>query len=215
MVWLKQRPNEPGWPSPFGIGRPGWHIECAAIALEYLKESGSASSENYVIDIQGGGNDLIFPHHEMGAAQASVLAEKEFARIYMHTGMIGLDDEKMSKSLGNLVFLSRLINSGIDPMAIRLALLSHPYESDRMWSEQLQNDAVAFLDRLRLLLSRPEVAPTKIVIEKIILALSQNLDTVAVFSELRDWCESTELGQSGGQAGELSRAIDLLLGISI
>lgn len=215
LVWLKQRPNEPAWPSPFGLGRPGWHIECAAIALEYLKESESASSEDYVIDIQGGGSDLIFPHHEMGAAQASVLEEKEFAQIYMHTGMIGLDGKKMSKSLGNLVFLSRLIDSGIDPMAIRLALLSQPYESDRMWNEQVQNDAVAFFDRLRLLLSRPEVAPTKIVIEKIILALSQNLDTVAVFSALRDWCESTELGQSGGQAGELSRAIDLLLGISI
>ncbi len=214
-MWLQQRPNEPGWPSPFGIGRPGWHIECCAIALNYLSSSGTPQDDAYVIDIQGGGSDLIFPHHEMGASQASLITGKEFARVYMHTGMIGLNGEKMSKSLGNLVFLSKLVNSGIDPMAIRLSLMSSHYSDDRMWSDAVLRDGIAFLDRLRLLLSRPEVAPTDHVIQEMIDNLANDLDTVSVLSDLAQWCLATESGETGGQAGELSRAIDLLLGIAI
>lgn len=215
LLWLRQRPNEPGWPSPFGEGRPGWHIECCAIALTYLPTLIGAAGESFLIDIQGGGSDLLFPHHEMGAAQAAVITGKEFAQIYMHTGMIGLDGEKMSKSLGNLVFLSELVKSGIDPMAIRLALLSEHYRKDRMWDEKILTDGVEFLDRLRLLLSRPEVAPTSAVITQMIQALSNDLDTVSVLDALRRWCDATQAGQTGGHAGELSRAIDLLLGVAI
>ena len=116
LVWMSQRPNEPGWPSPFGMGRPGWHIECTAIAIKYLEPS---PSEDALIDIQGGGSDLIFPHHEMCAAQAQVLSGKPLASTYVHAGMIGLDGEKMSKSKGNLVFVSKLVAAGRDPMAIR------------------------------------------------------------------------------------------------
>jgi L-cysteine:1D-myo-inositol 2-amino-2-deoxy-alpha-D-glucopyranoside ligase len=215
LVWLRKRPNEPGWPSPFGEGRPGWHIECCAIALTYLAPSLNSKPDDYVIDIQGGGSDLIFPHHEMGASQATLITGREFARCYMHTGMIGLDGEKMSKSLGNLVFLSELVKSGFDPMAIRLALMSHHYSTDRMWSDAILDEGVKLLDRLRLLLSRPEVAPTSPVIAQMISALSENLDTVSVLHSLRRWCEATESGESGGHAGELSRAIDLLLGVAI
>jgi L-cysteine:1D-myo-inositol 2-amino-2-deoxy-alpha-D-glucopyranoside ligase len=212
LVWLHHRSGEPFWPSLFGDGRPGWHIECCAIALHYLSPD---PSEDFLIDIQGGGSDLIFPHHEMGASQAAVLKGKDFARTYVHAGMIGFDGEKMSKSLGNLVFLSHLVGTGIDPMAIRLALISDHYTDDRMWSEEKLSDSIKLLDRLRLALSRPEVAPTTPVIQEIINMLSHDLDTPGSLEALRAWCAETENGVTGGSAGELSRAIDLLLGIAI
>ncbi len=212
LVWLHERAGEPSWPSSFGKGRPGWHIECCAIALSYLPVD---HDEEFLIDIQGGGNDLLFPHHEMGAAQAAVLKGKDYARLYVHAGLIGLDGEKMSKSLGNLVFLSKLVSEGADPIAVRLALISEHYSLDRMWSQEQLDTSTRFLDRLRLLLSRPEVAPTKTVVQKIIYALSDNLDTPKALEELRKWCDETESGSTGGSAGELSRAIDLLLGIAI
>lgn len=212
LLWLHQRPSEPGWPSSFGMGRPGWNIECCSIALNYLPRD---VDSDYLIDIQGGGSDLLFPHHEMGASEATVLMGQDFARMYIHTGMIGLNGEKMSKSLGNLVFLSDLVNAGEDPMAIRLALMSQHYWTDRMWSLEEFSSASILLDRLRLLLSRPEVAPTDAAINAMIKALSNNLDTPAVCAALSRWCEETESGAVGGHAGELSRAIDLLLGIAI
>lgn len=212
LVWLHQRPDEPGWPSPFGFGRPGWHVECCAIALSYLPLQ---PTDDFLIDIQGGGNDLLFPHHEMGAAQATVLKGKPYSRLYVYAGMIGLGGEKMSKSRGNLVFLSQLIQDGFDPMAIRLALISERYSMDRMWSDEALTVAIKYLDRLRLLLSRPEVAPTENVIEGLIHALADNLDTPSAIRVLSQWCDETESGKIGGSAGELARAIDLLLGISI
>lgn len=212
LVWLHRRPGEPAWPSAFGEGRPGWHIECCAIALSYLPVD---HDEEFLIDIQGGGSDLAFPHHEMGAAQAAVLKGKDYARIYMHAGLIGLDGEKMSKSLGNLVFLSKLVAAGADPIAVRLALMSEHYSVDRMWSNDQLGNATRFLNRLRLLLSRPEVAPTHHVVQKIIDCLSHDLDTPSALRILREWCDETEGGITGGSAGELSRAIDLLLGIAL
>lgn len=212
LVWLHERPGEPSWPSIFGNGRPGWHIECCAIALTYLPVD---HDEEFQIDIQGGGRDLIFPHHEMGASQAAILKNKDYARVYMHAGLIGLDGEKMSKSRGNLVFLSTLVAGGGDPMAVRLTLISGHYSEDRMWTSDQLAKATLFLDRLRLLLSRPEVAPTNLVVQEIITALSQNLDTPTALEILSKWCDETEKGSTGGSAGELSRAIDLLLGIAL
>lgn len=212
LVWLHERPGEPSWPSVFGNGRPGWHIECCAIALNYLPVT---HDEEFLIDIQGGGNDLLFPHHEMGAAQAVVLTGKDYARIYMHTGLIGLDGEKMSKSRGNLVFLSKMVADGADPIAVRLALMAEHYSKDRMWTNDQLGKATEFVDRLRLLLSRPEVAPTNEVVQEIIDALSHDLDTPRVLEILSAWCDETEKGSTGGSAGELSRAIDLLLGIAL
>jgi L-cysteine:1D-myo-inositol 2-amino-2-deoxy-alpha-D-glucopyranoside ligase len=127
MVWLAERPGEPSWPSAFGSGRPGWHVECTAIATHYLGDS---------FDVQAGGRDLVFPHHEMSAAHARVgLGPDAFARRYAHAGMVRLDDEKMSKSLGNLVFVSKLLEAGHDPMAVRLALLAHHYRTDWDWTD--------------------------------------------------------------------------------
>lgn len=212
LVWLSQRDGEPGWPSPFGPGRPGWHIECCAIALHYLDPD---SNDEYAIDIQGGGSDLIFPHHEMSAAQSRSINNQRFARSYVHAGMIGLDGEKMSKSLGNLVFVSKLISAGINPAAIRWALMGHPYSSDLMWSDSLIQKASIDIERLQLNLARMEVAPTDSVIEKILDALSNNLDTPSVLTSITTWMDETEAGVTGGVAGELSRALDTLLGITL
>lgn len=212
LVWLSQRDGEPGWPSPFGPGRPGWHIECCAIALHYLQPD---EGEEFSIDIQGGGSDLIFPHHEMSAAQSRSINNKKFAKSYVHAGMIGLDGEKMSKSLGNLVFVSKLIASGVNPAAIRWALMGHHYANDLMWSQSLIEKASVEIERLQLNLARMEVAPTDSVIQGIIEALSHNLDTPRVISLITEWMNSTESGESGGVAGELSRALDTLLGITL
>ena len=211
LLWLAQRPNEPGWESGYGVGRPGWHIECCAIALGYLEIDASEESS---IDIQGGGSDLIFPHHEMSAAQGKAINGKEFATSYVHAGMIGLDGEKMSKSKGNLVFVSKLINAGVNPMAIRIALMSHHYRQDHMWQESDLTAAQEFLSELQIALSRMEVAPTDGVINEIIAALSDDIDTPRALKSLQRWITDTNDGGSGGKPGELSRAIDALLGIA-
>jgi L-cysteine:1D-myo-inositol 2-amino-2-deoxy-alpha-D-glucopyranoside ligase len=212
LVWKAQRDGEPGWPSPFGVGRPGWHIECSAIALHYLRPE---PTDEFAIDIQGGGSDLIFPHHDMSASQGFIASGQKFARFFVHAGMIGLDGTKMSKSLGNLIFVSRLINDGVEPMAIRLALLGHHYRSDHMWGSSEIADASALLDRLRLNLARIEVAPTKPLIADLLAALSNDLDTVRALELVKSWCTATENGASGGSAGQLSRVLDDLLGLAI
>ncbi|CAB5239763.1 unannotated protein [freshwater metagenome] len=212
LVWMSQREGEPGWDSPWGTGRPGWHIECSAIALHYLE---SEVGDDYSIDIQGGGSDLIFPHHEMGASQAHILGGHPFARLYVHSGMIGLDGEKMSKSLGNLVFVSKLVASGVNPMAIRLALLSGEYRADRMWTSSQLDSAIEFLDELRIALSREETAPTSHVIQEIVNHMSNDLNTVGALESVKSWVRETNRGSTGGSPGELSRAIDALLGIAI
>jgi L-cysteine:1D-myo-inositol 2-amino-2-deoxy-alpha-D-glucopyranoside ligase len=212
LVWKAQRDGEPGWPSPFGIGRPGWHIECSAIALHYLQPS---ASDEFAIDIQGGGSDLIFPHHDMSAAQGLVATGQKFARFFVHAGMIGLDGTKMSKSLGNLIFVSKLIEQGVEPMAIRLALLGHHYRSDHMWGSSEISDAATFLSRIRLNLARVEVAPTETLISDLLSTLSNDLDTVRALELIASWCTATENGATGGSAGQLSRVLDDLLGLAI
>ena len=212
LVWLAQRPNEPGWPSIHGQGRPGWHIECCAIALNYLLPE---QDSDFLIDIQGGGSDLIFPHHEMSAAQARVSTGRSFAQFYVHTGMIGLNGQKMSKSLGNLVFVSTLVRSGVNPMTIRCALMMNGYAADRMWDDELLLTAQSFLDSLTSALSQTQCAPTSNLIQEIIHALSNNLDTKKVFVLLQDWISESAKGAEGGNPGELSRTLDALLGVAI
>lgn len=157
VVWRAHRPGEPAWDSAFGSGRPGWHVECAAIAAHYL---GTA------FDVQAGGSDLAFPHHEMSASHARVALgapdrsappHPVFARVYAHAGMVGLDGQKMSKSLGNLVFVSRLLAEGEDPTVVRLALLAHHYRSDWEWTDAGLAAARRRLDRWREAVRRSPV----------------------------------------------------------
>ena len=147
LVWLAARSGEPAWDSEFGSGRPGWHVECAAIATGYLGVS---------FDIQAGGTDLAFPHHEMSASHARVALGGAggspgpvFARSYVHAGMVRLDGEKMSKSRGNLVFVSGLLAAGVDPMAIRLAILARHYAGDWDWTDEGLTAAGTRLTRWR------------------------------------------------------------------
>lgn len=212
LLWLGHREGEPSWPSKHGEGRPGWHIECCAIALHYLSPDQSSATS---IDIQGGGSDLIFPHHEMSAAQGKILQGREFASHYVHTGMIGLDGVKMSKSLGNLVFVSKLVAAGTDPMAIRWALMESHYSNDRSWNDQLLEVSAEWVVRLRRALSMMEVADTDSVINEVIAAQSENLNTVRALSVVKKWIEVSELGASGGVPGELSRALDTVLGLAL
>ena len=207
LLWLAHRSGEPSWPSNFGDGRPGWHIECAAIALKYAKPNGE-----YILDIQGGGSDLIFPHHEMSASQVRILTDTEFANAYVHAGLIGLDGEKMSKSKGNLVFVSKLVDSGIDPMAIRWALLKRHYREDYIWQRTETDLALKELDSLKLALSRPEIPPTEQLIETIYNALSEDLNSPKAIAALNDWAKNEG---HGGDRARLISVIDALLGIAL
>jgi L-cysteine:1D-myo-inositol 2-amino-2-deoxy-alpha-D-glucopyranoside ligase len=212
LLWLSHREGEPSWPSPFGEGRPGWHIECCAIALHYLEPDSTSPTS---IDIQGGGSDLIFPHHEMSAAQGKILQGREFASHYVHSGMIGLDGVKMSKSLGNLVFVSKLVASGVDPMAIRWALMESHYATDRSWSQSALDAASDWIVRLRRALSMMETAPTDEVITSVITAQANNLDTPKSLEHIKEWVILSEAGSQGGAPGELSRALDSILGLAL
>jgi L-cysteine:1D-myo-inositol 2-amino-2-deoxy-alpha-D-glucopyranoside ligase len=186
VVWRAERPGEPAWPSPFGPGRPGWHIECAAIALEHLGGS---------FDVQGGGSDLVFPHHEMSAGHVHVSGDA-FARVYAHAGMVAYDGEKMSKSRGNLVFVSALRNSEIDPMAIRLVLLRHHYRSDWEWTDAQLFDAADTIAQWRKALSLGRGAPAAPVVEDVLEVLAADLDAPAAVELVQGWVDAT-LGSDG------------------
>lgn len=212
LLWRTRREGEPFWSAPFGEGRPGWHVECVAIAMGNLDDEFASTSSS--ITIQGGGSDLIFPHHFMTAVQAESLTNRPFAQAYVHAGMIGLDGEKMSKSRGNLIFVSKLLKAGVSPLVIRAALIMDHYQSDRMWSDASLTIAGNFVEKMERSLARTDVAPTSEVVARMIEALSNNLDTPTVFSLLTRWCDETENGVIGGSPGEMSRALDTYLGLA-
>ncbi len=151
----------------------------------------------------------------MSAAQSAIITGKKFARHYIHSGMIGLDGEKMSKSRGNLVFVSKLVEQGAHPMAIRWALLDRHYQEETMWTDSRLKEASLVIERLQRSLAKIEVAPTDSVIEGIINALATNLDSKRALVLITQWIENTEAGEVGGNAGELSRALDALLGLAL
>ncbi|WP_370248514.1 cysteine--1-D-myo-inosityl 2-amino-2-deoxy-alpha-D-glucopyranoside ligase [Nocardioides sp.] len=195
VVWRGEREGEPSWDSPWGKGRPGWHIECAAIAREHLGTG---------FDVQGGGSDLVFPHHEMCAGHVQVVAGgAPFAQVYSHAGMVAYDGEKMSKSRGNLVFVSALRNSDIDPMAIRLALLRHHYRSDWEWQDAELFDAVDDLARWRRALALGAGAPAAPVVTAVLDAVADDLDAPTATAAIDAWVDATL-----GAAGHLADASD-------
>jgi L-cysteine:1D-myo-inositol 2-amino-2-deoxy-alpha-D-glucopyranoside ligase len=188
VVWRGPRDGEPSWDSPFGPGRPGWHVECTAIAQEHL---GAA------FDVQAGGTDLVFPHHEMCAGHAHVAdPSARFAKAFVHAGMVGYDGEKMSKSLGNLVFVSALRNSDVDPMAIRLVLLRHHYRSDWEWLDAELWDAVDTLEAWRRALSLGAGAPAGPVVTEVLAAMADDLDAPRAVAAVQAWVDAT-LGVTG------------------
>jgi cysteinyl-tRNA synthetase len=148
-LWKASKPGEPFWESPWGEGRPGWHIECSAMSLKYLGDQ---------IDIHGGGQDLIFPHHENEIAQSeSFTGKKPFVKYWLHNGLVQLGEEKMSKSLGNLVTIKQAL-AKYSPDAIRIFILSSHYRSPLTYSEEGLEAAERGAERLRRVVSRENPA---------------------------------------------------------
>jgi L-cysteine:1D-myo-inositol 2-amino-2-deoxy-alpha-D-glucopyranoside ligase len=210
LLWRGARPGEPSWPvAGLPDGRPGWHVECVAIALDQM---------GHDFHVQGGGSDLAFPHHEMGAAHCHALGLRPYARTYVHTGMVGLDGEKMSKSLGNLEFVHRLTADGVPAHVVRLALLDHHYRSDWSWSATQLEAAGARARRWRAAVSHeggPEATST---LSRIREALADDLDAPRALRAVDDWCARQELGAEPaelGAPGIVSRAVDALLGVRL
>jgi L-cysteine:1D-myo-inositol 2-amino-2-deoxy-alpha-D-glucopyranoside ligase len=210
LLWRAAREGEPAWPGGvLGRGRPGWHIECAAIALDYLGKT---------VDIQGGGNDLRYPHHECSAAHAERLTGvAPFASHYVHAGMIGLDGEKMSKSKGNLVFVSRLRADGFDPMALRLALMSEHYRQDRQWSDEAGKVAEQRLARWRAAVTAPAGPSGAEVLAGVRSRLADDLDTTGALAIVDGWAERALAGDGrDAEAPALVRTtVDALLGVRL
>lgn len=208
LLWRAQRPGEPSWPSPFGPGRPGWHVECSAIALNRI---------GFGFDVQGGGSDLVFPHHEFSAAHAECMTgQRRFARHYVHAGMIGWDGHKMSKSRGNLVLVSRLRADGVDPAAVRLGLLAGHYRADRFWSDDVLAEAQARLGRWRTVCGLSAGPAAADLIGRLRRYLADDLDTPKALAAVDGWVDDAlEFGGHDPAApGEVARAVDALLGVT-
>jgi L-cysteine:1D-myo-inositol 2-amino-2-deoxy-alpha-D-glucopyranoside ligase len=232
LVWRAERPGEPAWESRFGSGRPGWHVECSAIAAEFL---------GIAFDVQAGGSDLVFPHHEMSASHARVgfgPAERVFARVYVHAGMVSYQGQKMSKSLGNLVFVNRLLADGVDPMAIRLALLAHHYRSDWDWTDDVLAEAAARLNRWRLAVALPAgggrpgdsratggsgaggagaaagAGAGETVLAEVRAAMQEDLNAPLALAAVDRWAASDPASDTSG-ADLVRQAVDALLGVSL
>ncbi len=168
VLWQPSAPDEPSWDTMWGPGRPGWHIECSALALRELGTT---------IDLHGGGADLIFPHHESELAQSEAATGEPFVRHWMHTGLIAKDGEKMSKSLGNLVFVDEL-RERYEPAAIRLGLIEHHYRSEWEWDDGLIDRNAERLERWRRVSAdRTHAGASNDVIDAVRTHLDDDLDT--------------------------------------
>ena len=200
LVWRGHRDGEPAWESPFGPGRPGWHVECSAIATNRL---------GHTFAIQGGGSDLAFPHHEFSAAHAEAAhGIDRMAGHYVHAGMIALDGTKMSKSLGNLVFVHKLTEQGFEPSAIRLALFAGHYRQDRDFSPALLDAANARLARWREAAGRQASEGDALtVVAKLREALADDLDTPRALDILD--------AMAGDHDGLVAAAVEGLLGVQV
>ncbi|MBB4735247.1 L-cysteine:1D-myo-inositol 2-amino-2-deoxy-alpha-D-glucopyranoside ligase [Micrococcus cohnii] len=224
LLWRAARDGEPSWDGgTLGAGRPGWHVECSVIARSTLPAP---------FTVQAGGSDLRFPHHEFSAAHATGLDDAPLALTYTHSGMVGLDGQKMSKSLGNLELVSRLRAAGVDPVAIRAGLLDHHYRSDWDWSAQVLERAQARVAAWRQALAaeRPEDAES--LRRQIVEALSRDLDAPAALAALDRWADQaqartaqqghaegsgpgTDALPAGADAAGVTEVVDALLGLRL
>lgn len=203
LLWRAARAGEPCWDSVLGKGRPGWHIECAVIAADKLGTP---------FTVQGGGEDLRFPHHEFSAGSVAALRGTPLAHLYSHTALVAYQGHKMSKSRGNLVFVNKLLSAGFRGSEIRLALLAHHYRSSWEWFHQDILDAKSLLQRWGQGLQAASVDPqsTDMVIAQLRDALANDLDTPLMLSII------TQAANSGVDDPErLVKAIENLTGIMI
>ena len=211
VLWRAARPDEPAWESPYGPGRPGWHVECTAIALEHLGAG---------FDVQGGGSDLVFPHHEMSASHAHVVSgSPPFARAYVHAGMVGLAGEKMSKSKGNLVLVSQLRKDGVDPAAVRLALLAHHYRDHWSWTGDDLTRAEARLAHWRAAADLSGAPDAAGLVAEVRVVLADDLRAPAALAAVDRWAaaalavaavdDDTDAPESAAQL------VDALLGVRL
>ena len=207
VLWQAARPDEPAWDTELGHGRPGWHIECVAIAQHHL---------GVAFDMQGGGRDLAFPHHDMGASQGEVIADgRRFARHYVHVGMVGLDGEKMSKSRGNLVFVSGLLADGVPAAVIRLALLDHHYRDDWEWTGADLESAGERYRRWQAGLAVGAGPRADALLTRMRERLSDDLDAPAALRAVDAWAEDALAGRGRDDEApqQVRHAVDALLGV--
>ena len=200
LLWRAERPGEPAWDSPVGRGRPGWHVECTVIGLQHLRSP---------ITVNGGGSDLLFPHHEFSAGHSAVLTGENWAGIYSNSGMVGFEGRKMSKSLGNLVFVSRLVADDVDPRAIRLAILAEHYRSDWEWTPARLEQAIARLATWQAW----AIAPTTdddTLLNLLRSILGNDLDTPGALSAI-----DAHIASGAKATAAAADAIDALLGIRL
>jgi L-cysteine:1D-myo-inositol 2-amino-2-deoxy-alpha-D-glucopyranoside ligase len=208
LVWRMARDGEPSWDSPLGRGRPGWHIECTAIALESLGET---------FDVQGGGSDLVFPHHEMCAAEGIAATGKPFAGAYVHVAMVGLNGEKMSKSKGNLVLVSRLRDEGVDPMAIRLVLLSHHHLTEWSWTVADLDAGIERLAAWRSAVSGAASVDAAETIAAVRAAVAEDLHADRALELIDAWAASSVAAtdDAAGARDDIRTLVDGLLGVAL
>ena len=185
ILWQKSEEGEPSWDSPFGPGRPGWHIECSAMAMSELGPT---------IDLHGGGDDLIFPHHECETAQSVAANNSPFARHWMHVGMVAYEGEKMSKSLGNLVFV-RDLKAEHDPRAIRLALLSHHYRGGFEWFDGDIDKGEAMLKRMLEAASCSHGPDSENLLNEVREAIDDDMDLPKACQLIDDFAKRTIEGE--------------------
>jgi L-cysteine:1D-myo-inositol 2-amino-2-deoxy-alpha-D-glucopyranoside ligase len=205
VLWQPSAPDEPAWEAPFGTGRPGWHIECSAMAMH---EHGPT------VDLHGGGTDLIFPHHEAELAQSESITGEPFVRHWMHSAMVDYGGEKMSKSLGNLVFVSDLLKVA-DPRAIRLALMRHHYRSGFEWFDTDLDEGTALLHRLLAAAERDRGPDPTPYAQRVRDALDDDLDTPRAIDALDDLASAILSGGDDETARDVLCELGDLLGIDL
>src|SRR6187200_2396144 len=202
VLWQPSAADEPAWRAPFGVGRPGWHVECSAMSMQELGPT---------LDLHGGGTDLIFPHHECEVAQSESITGQPFARHWVHSAMVSYEGEKMSKSLGNLVFVSDLLKTA-DPRAIRLALMQHHYRAGFEWHDTDLDDGTALLHRLLAAAERPDGADPRPYAARVRAAIDHDLDAPRALEALDDLASAVLSGGSDDTAPGVLRELGALLG---
>jgi L-cysteine:1D-myo-inositol 2-amino-2-deoxy-alpha-D-glucopyranoside ligase len=205
VLWQPSASDEPAWRAPFGVGRPGWHIECSAMAMH---------AHGDTLDLHGGGTDLIFPHHECEIAQSESLTGKPFVRHWMHSAMVNYEGEKMSKSLGNLVFVSDLLKAA-DPRAIRLALMRHHYRSGFEWYDTDLEEGSALLHRLLAAAERADGPDPRPYADRVRAALDDDLDAPRAIDALDDLASAVLSGGSDSTAPAVLCELGDLLGVDL